>query len=1211
MQRRKNNRKSNGKKTARKTNRRDIFAEDFFREEDGDFDEEDVDNVTDDTLEFLSLDDEMIEAYNRAHKRKESGRRTSVPKASRKGKVYEDIEEIYEDEEEYAAVYEDEEDDGYDGEAYEEEEDDGYGDETYAEDDGAYGEYEAYAEDDDEDGEYEAYEDEEDDGYGDEAYDEEDDGYDEEYDEEDDGYGDEEYDEEDDGYDEAYEEDDDEYEYGEYDDDEDYEYDEEERDGVIVRIRDFMTHMSTLDVVVAMLGIVVLAGVFLSGGLYLNARSVARQVDAFASVGEELAGISVIGESGLVAVSESAKLSNMIDLEEETPEEEVQEEIQEDQKKGVEVTLNLTSIQSDLKVKFVNKATGKLIGGVPFEVEVSGKKSFEMKDDDKDGIIYQTGIAAGDYSVKIKPFADNKYADYKLPSSAGSVTVKDTITYKKVDVVDEVKTEAEVNAAAEDTAQQNTVVESVLKDTVEWVESTRTPIGEEKATYTEVNKKDIPDPWKIAGIGGTFMKMVNDGVQPTTEGVDTPGDLTDPVTPPDSTDPVMPPDSTDPDQTPDPGTDPGQTPDKPTDPDNPVTPPEPDKPDVPPEQTKPSLSLTTSLSLQVGGAGSLTATNVSAGASVKWTYNTNGVIAVSESGNTVNVSATGAGQATITATPTLNGVDGDSVSCVVTVTEDPKPSATISLDTQAITLKKGESRVLKATVSTGATPVWTSGNKNVATVDMNGTVTAVAAGSTTITATAEGVSASCTVTVTDEQAAFSLNPASLELKKGEAKDIAVVSNVQIKSVAWGTDNPASVTVSGTGQNGATGRVTGVKEGNATLTVSITTTDNKETKLYCKVAVKGNYTKVTVTGAAQLAIGKTTTLTAVTEPKDGKITWTSSNDKIAKVDDKGVVTGVAEGQVEIKAACTDNTAVYAVHKLAVKKTVADGTTKLKDKDGNQMYYLDASGAYKEATYDDYSKYEKFYKMDKQASAYKYTGWQTIDGSVFFFDKEGNFVTGEQVIQGAKYNFGSDGKMATGSGSMGIDVSKWNGNIDWNAVKNSGVSYAIIRCGYRGSSTGALIEDPKFRSNIKGAKAAGLKVGVYFFSQAVNEVEAVEEASMALSLASGYGLNYPIFLDVESSGGRGDGISKETRTAVCKAFCSTVQNSGVSAGIYANKTWFTEKINTGSLTGYKIWLAQYASAPTYTATRYDMWQYSSKGKVSGINGNVDMNISYLNY
>ena len=1204
MQRRKNNRKSNGKKTARKTNRRDIFAEDFFREEDGDFDEEDADNVTDDTLEFLSLDDEMIEAYNRAHKRKESGRKTSAPRAPQKGKVYEDVEEIYEDEEEYAAVYEDEEDDGY-----EEEEDDGYGDETYAEEDDAYGEYETYAEDDDEDGEYEAYEDEEDDRYDDEAYEEEDDRYDDEaYEEEDDRYDDEAYEEEDDGYDE---------EYDEEDDDEDYEYDEEERDGVIVRIRDFMTHMSTLDVVVAMLGIVVLAGVFLSGGLYLNARSVARQVDAFASVGEELAGISVIGESGLVAVSESAKLSNMIDLEEETPDE-VQEE-DEDQKKGVEVTLNLTSIQSDLKVKFVNKATGKLIGGVPFEVEVSGKKSFEMKDDDKDGIIYQTGIAAGDYSVKIKPFADNKYADYKLPSSAGSVTVKDTITYKKVDVVDEVKTEAEVNAAAEDTAQQNTVVESVLKDTVEWVESTKTPIGEEKATYTEVNKKDIPDPWKIAGIGGTFMKMVNDGVQPvteenpgkTTEGVDTPGEGDGSTSGGDGSGDGNGGTSGDGSS----GDGNGGTPGDGSSGDgNGGTPGDGSSGDGNggssggngPTDPKPSVTIsldTTSFTLKKNDTRTLTAKIENTSSAPAWASSNS---AIAEVGNDGTVKAVAAGTATITAT-----VDGASASCTVTVTEDPKPSATISLDTTAITLKKGESRALKATVSTGATPAWMSGNKNVATVDMNGTVTAVAAGSTTITATAEGVSASCTVTVTDEQAAFSLNPASLELKKGEAKDIAVVSNVQIKSVAWGTDNPASVTVSGTGQNGATGRVTGVKEGNATLTVSITTTDNKETKLYCKVAVKGNYTKVTVTGAAQLAIGKTTTLTAVTEPKDGKITWTSSNDKIAKVDDKGVVTGVAEGQVEIKAACTDNTAVYAVHKLAVKKTVADGTTKLKDKDGNQMYYLDASGAYKEATYDDYSKYEKFYKMDKQASAYKYTGWQTIDGSVFFFDKEGNFVTGEQVIQGAKYNFGSDGKMATGSGSMGIDVSKWNGNIDWNAVKNSGVSYAIIRCGYRGSSTGALIEDPKFRSNIKGAKAAGLKVGVYFFSQAVNEVEAVEEASMALSLASGYGLNYPIFLDVESSGGRGDGISKETRTAVCKAFCSTVQNSGVSAGIYANKTWFTEMINTGSLTGYKIWLAQYASAPTYTATRYDMWQYSSKGKVSGINGNVDMNISYLNY
>ena len=299
------------------------------------------------------------------------------------------------------------------------------------------------------------------------------------------------------------------------------------------------------------------------------------------------------------------------------------------------------------------------------------------------------------------------------------------------------------------------------------------------------------------------------------------------------------------------------------------------------------------------------------------------------------------------------------------------------------------------------------------------------------------------------------------------------------------------------------------------------------------------------------------------------------------------------------------------KVTVTKDVSgDTTTKLKDKNGNQIYVKNADGKYVEATYADYYKDQKLY-LRKGNASYSYTGWQTIDGSTYFFDKNGNYVTGDQVIQGAKYSFGSDGRLSSGSGVLGIDVSKWNGSIDWNAVKNSGISYVIIRCGYRGSSTGALIEDPKFRSNIQGAKNAGLKVGAYFFSQAVNEVEAVEEASMALNLVSGYGLNYPIFLDVESSGGRGDKIDAGTRTAVCNAFCSTIQNSGYTAGIYANKTWLTSNINTGSLTGYKIWLAQYASSPSYSVTRHDMWQYSSKGTVSGINGNVDMNISYMNY
>ena len=194
----------------------------------------------------------------------------------------------------------------------------------------------------------------------------------------------------------------------------------------------------------------------------------------------------------------------------------------------------------------------------------------------------------------------------------------------------------------------------------------------------------------------------------------------------------------------------------------------------------------------------------------------------------------------------------------------------------------------------------------------------------------------------------------------------------------------------------------------------------------------------------------------------------------------------------------------------------------------------------------------------------------------------------------------------SGKKGIDVSKHNGNIDWGAVKNSGVEFAIIRCGYRGSSSGVLVIDPMYETNIKGAIAAGIPVGVYFFSQAVNEAEAVEEASMVLQLISGYSLQYPVYIDAEKSRGRGDGISVDERTNVCRAFLETVSGAGYSAGLYSNKLWLEGMIHTSQLTNYKIWLAQYEDIPSYTSTRYDIWQYTSKGSVAGVSGNVDMNV-----
>lgn len=200
--------------------------------------------------------------------------------------------------------------------------------------------------------------------------------------------------------------------------------------------------------------------------------------------------------------------------------------------------------------------------------------------------------------------------------------------------------------------------------------------------------------------------------------------------------------------------------------------------------------------------------------------------------------------------------------------------------------------------------------------------------------------------------------------------------------------------------------------------------------------------------------------------------------------------------------------------------------------------------------------------------------------------------------------------TGNSRVGIDVSKWNGEIDWDRVRNAGVEFAIVRAGYRGSVTGSLVEDPYFAANMKGALASGIPVGVYFFTQAVNEVEAVEEASVVLQLVKEYNLDYPIFIDTEGAGGNGraDGLDAETRTLVCEAFCRTIENAGYDAGVYGSRNWYNNNLYTDRLDNdYCMWLAEYRSVPLYQGY-YQLWQYTSKGTIDGISGNVDMNISY---
>lgn len=200
--------------------------------------------------------------------------------------------------------------------------------------------------------------------------------------------------------------------------------------------------------------------------------------------------------------------------------------------------------------------------------------------------------------------------------------------------------------------------------------------------------------------------------------------------------------------------------------------------------------------------------------------------------------------------------------------------------------------------------------------------------------------------------------------------------------------------------------------------------------------------------------------------------------------------------------------------------------------------------------------------------------------------------------------------TGSGTkLGVDVSKWNGDIDWFRVKDSGVEFAIIRAGYRGSVTGSIVVDPYFEYNMHSASSAGIAAGVYFFTQAVNEVEAVEEASAVIELIKEYDIEYPIYIDTEGAGGNGraDKLDKETRTLVCEAFCRTIENAGYRAGVYASRNWYNNNLATDRLDRYQIWLAEYRSVPLYEGY-YNMWQYTSKGKIDGIQGNVDLDISY---
>ena len=973
-------------------------------------------------------------------------------------------------------------------------------------------------------------------------------------------------------YEDEYEEESDEED--EYEEDE-YEEDEEDDDeeplpwsamtdlNFFQKVWYSLVHMSAIDRIITTSGVLVLVLALVAGTIYVDnlTRKNKPASQPVASIGSSMDGIRVVGEDGLLAVADAEKAR--IDAANAIEEDEEKDYDESEYTKDVTVTMNTTSIEKDLKIKFVNSNTNKLIANVPFSVTVvtPDKKTETWTDDDCDGIIYKTGITPGKYSVAMNELTDEKYKDYEISTTAKTVEVRKEIAYQKVDVSDEIKKESEVDSKKEDTMINDTEQESTLADTVAWVESTKTVVD---AAYTAVDRASIKDPLTLAKAGGylrTAQLTLTDISLKTEESTK----ITLPASPEGVT------------------------------------------------WGTASYSGYDSSIISVGSDGT--------------------VKALKEGTTTVTVSVEGS-KASENPSGGDAAVETYTGSCKVTVTANTVAVTAITLDKTDITLKVDEEAVIKAvltpTDATDKTLNWSSSDNTIATISTDGKITAKKEGTVNITVASVSnpdIKAVCKVTVSPKQETRTLTVDQSNVviaPNGKAEIKAAIKNSTQGGSVDGvlecslSDTSVATAAVGAAKDGvSTITVTAKKNGTTTLTIQLK--DSSLTAV-CTITVADKTVKLDKTTTAVLTGGKTV-VNATIEGTSGTFAAATSDASVATVkvtetkkstDGKQMtavveITGVKAGSATITVSCTDSGVVFK-QTLTVKVTAKE--TKLMDTSNRQIYVLTSDNKYREATYADYydTTIKTFYI--KTEGKIKYTGWQTIDGKLYFFDAAGSKVTGEQVIQGAKYNFASDGSLVTGSGSFGIDVSKWNGTIDWTAVKNSGVNYVIIRCGYRGSSTGALVEDPKFKTNIQGANAAGLKVGVYFFSQAVNKAEAVEEASMTIELIKKYKISYPVFLDVEGSGGRGDKIDKATRTDVIKAYCETVQNAGYTAGVYANKSWLNDKIDAGQLSKYKIWLAQYAAAPTYTG-RYDMWQYKSTGKISGISGNVDLNISYLGY
>lgn len=232
------------------------------------------------------------------------------------------------------------------------------------------------------------------------------------------------------------------------------------------------------------------------------------------------------------------------------------------------------------------------------------------------------------------------------------------------------------------------------------------------------------------------------------------------------------------------------------------------------------------------------------------------------------------------------------------------------------------------------------------------------------------------------------------------------------------------------------------------------------------------------------------------------------------------------------------------------------------------------------------------------------WVKIDNA---FGRN-NYDFDSSLLDQGNYKYYTENGTITST--VGIDVSKYQGTIDWAQVKASGVDFAFVRVGLRGYGNGALVLDDTFDYNVSEALKQDLSVGVYFYSQAVSYEEGVEEAQFVLQQVKAYNINLPIVLDTEDTmdeSARTGSLTPEQRSEACRGFLETIRAAGYETMIYANLRWIALELDLTQLYGYDIWYAQYANEPALPY-QYKIWQYTNEGTVPGISQPVDLNIGF---